>query len=148
MTNDPDPSRPRLESQSRDFQPRQIVAEISGLFREPADAITRLQQRLDLLAEQLSLRFASEEQSGRYVDALGRAPWLTARIQELQQQHQQLVASLRHLRELCQSSTEANTLWPRAQQEFADFADLLLEHEASESNLLEEAHPGPNWCQE
>jgi iron-sulfur cluster repair protein YtfE (RIC family) len=132
----------------REVPPRQVVAEISSIFREPTDAMIGLRERIDWLAEQLSRRFASEEQSGRYDDALCRAPWLTARAQELQQQHQQLTDLLNGLQSLCQSSEGLVAWWQRLRQDFAEFAELLEEHEAAENNLLDDMHPGPSWSQD
>lgn len=132
----------------REVPPRQVVAEISSIFREPTDAMIELCERIDWLADQLARRFASEEQSGRYDDALCHAPWLTARAQELQQQHQQLIDLLNGLRQLCQSSDGLVAWWQRLREDFSEFAELLEEHEAAENNLLDDMHPGPSWSQD
>ncbi len=127
---------------------QQVLKEISDSFYESADAVTRVRERIERLTEQAARRFASEERSGRYEEVLCHAPWLTARAQELQQQHSDLVERCIALRSLCDSSDGPVAWWQRVQQEFEDFAELLQEHEAAENNLLSEMHPGPAWSQD
>jgi uncharacterized membrane protein YccC len=132
----------------RTDHPRDVMEEITDLFYQSADAVSRLRDRIARLADQIASRFAAEEQSGRYEEALCHAPWLTARTQELQQQHVQLIETLHGIRRLCESSDNPVGWWQQVQQEFEDFSELLQEHEAAESNLLEETHPGPAWSQD
>jgi len=128
--------------------PQRVLKEIGDLLDESADAVTQVRQRIERLTEQAASRFASEERSGRYEEVLCQAPWLTARAQELQQQHSDLVEALHRLRGLCDSSNGPVAWWQRVQQEFEDFAELLQEHEAAERNLLAEMHPEPAWGQD
>lgn len=125
--------------------PQDIMEEITDLFYESADAVARLRDRVAKLTEQIAERFAAEEQSGRYDDALSSAPWLTARAQELRQQHVQLVETLHGIQRLCESSDGPVSWWQQVQKEFEEFTELLQEHEAGELNLVEELHPGPAW---
>lgn len=148
MTNEQSLGDPNFICEVRDLPPKQVVAEITGMFQQPADAMAGLRERIEQLAEQLSRRFACEEQSGRYNDALCHAPWLTARAQELQQQHLQLINSLNGLRSLCESSEGLVAWWQRVQEEFKEFAELFQEHEAAEISLLNDMHPGPSWSQD
>ena len=59
--------------------PQDVMEEITDLFYESADAVSRLRERIVRLADQIARRFAAEEQSGRYEEALCHAPWLTSR---------------------------------------------------------------------
>ena len=137
-----------IAAEARLDNPQQVMEEITDLVYESADAVSRLRDRIERLADQIGRRFAAEEQSGRYEDALCRAPWLTARTQELQQQHTQLIEALHGIQRLCESSDGPVAWWERARQDFADFAELLQEHEAAEKNLIEELHPGPDWVRD
>jgi len=136
---------PMILCEVRMDHPQQVMADITDLFNESADAVERLRDRIEQLADQIAGRFAAEEQSGRYEDALCQAPWLTARAQDLQQQHVELVETLHGIKRLCESRDGPVAWWERVQQDFADFSDLLREHEAAEENLLDELHPGPDW---
>jgi len=122
-----------------------VLQDISDSFYESADALARMRDRIARLAEEMASRFAAEEQSGRYEDALCQAPWLTARAQELRQQHIQLIETLNGLRRRCESSDGPVAWWTRIQKDFTDFSELLREHEGAEKNLLEEMHPAPDW---
>jgi iron-sulfur cluster repair protein YtfE (RIC family) len=148
MANEQVLQEPMLRSEVRLDHPQQVLKEISDLFDESADAVTRVREQLERLTEQATRRFASEERSGRYEEVMCHAPWLTARAQELQQQHSDLVETLHRMRSLCESSDGPVAWWQRMQQEFEDFAELLQEHEAAENNLLSEMHPGPAWNQD
>lgn len=148
MSNEQLLEEPMRVSEVRLDHPQQIMGEIAALLGESADAVARLRDRIARLADQITCRFAAEERSGRYEDALCQAPWLTARAQELQQQHAQLVEALDGIRRLCEADGGPLVCWQRVQEEFEDFSDRLREHEAAEVNLLEELHPGPGWVQE
>lgn len=145
MANEQILEEPMIASTARPDDPQQIMAEITDRFYESADVVARLRDRIAQLADQITSRFAAEEQSGRYEDALCHAPWLTARSQELQQQHAQLVEALHGIRRLCESGEGPVAWWQRVREEFEDFSERLQEHEAAEINLLEEVHPGPDW---
>ena len=145
MANGQLPGEPMILCEVRMGHPQQVMADITDLFNESADAVERLRDRIKQLADQIAGRFAAEEQSGRYEDALCQAPWLTARAQELQQQHVELVETLRGIQRLCESSNGPVGWWEHVQQDFADFSDLLRGHEAAEGNLLDELHTGPDW---
>lgn len=148
MTDEQILHEPMILCEVRLDHPQQVLKEISDLFDESAEAVTRVRERLERLTEQAASRFAAEERSGRYEDVLCQAPWLTARAQELQQQHSDLVEALHRLRSLCDSDNGPAAWWQRVQQEFEDFAELLQEHEAGEKNLLAEMHPEPTWSQD
>ncbi|NLF72360.1 MAG: hypothetical protein GX575_25270 [Candidatus Anammoximicrobium sp.] len=145
MTDEQTFQEPMILCEVRLENPQDVLKEISDLFCESTEAVTRLRERLERLTEQAASRFASEERSGRYEEVLCQAPWLTARAQELQQQHSDLVEALHRMRSLCESDDSPAAWWQRVQQEFEDFADLLKEHEAAENNLLSEMHPEPEW---
>lgn len=148
MANESLLEEPMILCEVRMDHPQQVMTEITDLFHESADAVSRLRDRIERLADQLAGRFAAEEQSGRYEDVLCQSPWLIARAQELQQQHVELVETLRGIQRLCESSDGPVGWWHRVQQDFADFSDLLQEHEAAEKNLADEMHPGPEWNRE
>jgi hypothetical protein len=149
MANDQIITRDRISvSQVRFDHPQDVMEEITDLFYESADAVARLRERIARLADQIARRFAAEERSGRYDEALCHAPWLTSRAQELQQQHVQLLEALHGIRRLCDSSDGPVAWWQQVQREFEDFTELLHEHEAAETNLLEEMHPGPAWSRD
>jgi uncharacterized membrane protein YccC len=135
-------------SEVRLDHPQDVMEEITDLFYESADAVARLRERIARLADQIARRFAAEEQSGRYDEALCHAPWLTSRAQELQQQHVQLLEALHGIRRLCDSSDGPVAWWQQVQREFEDFTELLHEHEAAEANLLDDMHPGPAWSRD
>lgn len=141
-------SRCQVRSDRLQDQPQEIMEEIADSFYESADAVFRLRERIERLADQIASRFAEEERSGRYDEALGYAPWLTARAQELQQQHLQLIEALHGIQRRCGSSDGPVAWWQHVRREFEDFSELLQEHEAAESNLLDEMHPGPAWSRD
>ncbi|HPM82906.1 MAG TPA: hemerythrin domain-containing protein [Candidatus Anammoximicrobium sp.] len=136
---------PMVLAEVRVDHSQDVLQDISDSFYESADALARMRDRIARLAEEMASRFAAEEQSGRYEDALCQAPWLTARAQELRQQHIQLIETLNGLRRRCESSDGPVAWWTRIQKDFTDFSELLREHEGAEKNLLEEMHPAPDW---
>ena len=131
---------------SRLDHPLQVLPQITDLLYETADAVSQLRERLVRLADQIEARFAAEERSGRFEDVLCYAPWLTARAQELQQQHVYLVETLRGIQRACESNEGPVAWWQQVQRDFEDFAELFQEHEAAEDNLLRESHPEPSWA--
>jgi|GEM_PF-1565909 len=148
MANEQALRRQAARGRIRAGHPQQLLEEIADAFYESADLVARLRDRIACLAEQISGRFTAEEGSGRFEDVLCNAPWLTARAQELQQQHAQLVESLHAIRRRCESSDGPVSWWLQLQQEFTEFAELLREHEVAELSLLQEVHPGPEWSHE
>jgi hypothetical protein len=139
-----------VSSPERSGDPRTMAVEIADLLSSSAEAMTNLRERLRQLRDRLSVRFASEEASGRYENVLCQAPWLTARAQDLQQQHSELVGALDSFLELCEPGKEGelSAWWSPLQHEFEEFVDLLQEHEAAECEMLRETHPGPAWAEE
>lgn len=145
LENDPRLEQTATPSRARPESPQQVIEQIADLLYESADAVAQLRDRLGRLADQIESRFAAEERSERFDEVLCHAPWLTARAQEFQQQHMQLVEALRGIQRMCDSDDSPVAWAQRVRREFEDFSERLREHQAGESNLLREMHSGPDW---
>jgi hypothetical protein len=115
--------------------------QIDDAFDNAADVISQLQVRFAQLAESLQGRFAAEEQSGWFEEVLSRAPWLTPRAQELQQQHVPLVETVRQLERQCFEENNPVAWWQDVRRRFEELSEMLVEHEEGHNSLLQEMHP-------
>jgi hypothetical protein len=115
--------------------------QIDDAFDNAADVISQLQTRFAQLAECLQSRFAAEEQSGWFDEVLCRAPWLTPRAQELQQQHVPLVETVRQLERQCFEENNPVVWWEDLRRRFEELSEMVLEHEEGHDSLLQEMHP-------
>ena len=88
------------------------------------------------LVDLCEAHFAEEETGGYMHDVIKAAPRLSHRAELLLAQHEHLLESLEALRVLVQSGVESAAWRKRVQQDFAQLARRLGEHESAEYRLV------------
>ena len=98
---------------------------------------------LSRLRDQLAMHFALEEAFGYFDDAVDVAPRLSARAEDLRQEHEQFFLEMCEIVERAERLLyrEASPQKTRAEiaQRFSAFYSALNEHEAREQDLILEA---------
>lgn len=129
----------------RSDHPEQLLEQINDAFYEAADVVARLRDQLGHLVDQLESRFLSEDQSGWFDDVLCHAPWLTPQAQQLHQQQVPLIEMLRNMHQACDAESNPVEWWDRLRRDFAEFSELLQDHNQAKNRLLGEVNPGLGW---
>ncbi len=130
----------------RSDHPDQMLEQINDAFYEAADAVARLRDQLGLLVDQLESRFLSEDQSGWFEEVLCHAPWLTPQAQQLHQQQAPLIEMVRNMQRACDAESSPSGWWDRLRRDFAEFNELLQDHEQAKNRLWGEVNPGLGWA--
>ena len=90
-------------------EPKELIERLVGVLRESGRADGDAPQLLARLSQSLAHRFDREETE--YEDTILRAPWLTAAVRQLREQHEQLLETLEGLSRALPPNDA--TPWPR-----------------------------------
>ena len=141
-------AKPDVEPQSPPSRAvREIMECIAERFAEPGSTFGEISEWMGQLHERMERRFAAEEASGQYEEAISRAPWLTPDVQALKQQHVELLEHSQQLLEQMQLADPPPSFRQKIREDFDDFAARILEHEASEDTLLQDIYSPPDWAE-
>ena len=97
---------------------------------------------LDRLSEAMQRRFAREEASGRYEEAIYQEPSLTALAESLRREHGELLAELQELRQEFVAAHGSPRNWRKFCDRFGEFCEDYLEHETNEQTLTPDGMAG------
>ena len=106
-------------------QPDRERAQVTGLITD--------------MAELVESHLHHEEEGGYFREALEQAPRLTLKAQALLEQHPALLEDVSKLGILAGAGVESEAWWARIEADFTAFAKKFVEHEASETRLVQEA---------
>lgn len=138
---------PFEHSLANETVPKCLMEKIGNALRQKEISTKSIQlglARLDILLDE---KFSREETRGHFDEVLQSKPWLTGCVRQLKAQHGALLESLAEIKEIsgCVPQSPPGLRW-ELRQRYESFVEKYLEHEAGEQNLLDEAFPGPDWC--
>lgn len=114
--------------------------DIFKALEEGPGGIHAASKLLDELVEQVADHFSHEEDGGYYSHVVEAAPWRARVVDELKDQHAELLNTIRKVAgDAClasQSRLPCETVW----KEFAEFLHRCAEHEARENRLVQEVY--------
>ena len=98
-----------------------------------------INQLIGDLYENIVSHFHHEEEGGYLCEALERAPRLSPHAEKLFEQHETLGELLGELLGLAQQREGTDSWWKNLSESFNNFSRELLQHEAAEDDLVQEA---------
>ena len=108
------------------------------LYSEPA-CVPILRKRLGELTAILKSHFEHEEEGGYFEEITSMAPRLSHAAQELENEHDVLLARLEHLANRLSTTVDRAGELAALRQEFGEFIQACRTHEHRETALVQEA---------
>ena len=125
--------------------PRQIIEDLIETLQMKNSLSANPERQFNQSIKSLLQCIALRGDHHAYIDAVERAPWLTADVEQLKRQWTQLEEGLHAIYECARhDETPLNALI----DQLNGFAERFLECEADEQCFLQAAFPPPSWITE
>ena len=125
--------------------PRQIIEDVIETFRKRDSLSANAKQQFNRSIRLLDQCIASRGDHHAYADAVERAPWLTADVEQLKRQWTELQQGLHAIDKRARRGESPNK---SLIDQLNGFAERFFECEADEQCLLQAAFPPPSWTNE
>ncbi|MFV1966730.1 MAG: hemerythrin domain-containing protein [Pirellulaceae bacterium] len=130
----------------RHCEPKELIGRLAVALRERDPGAYMAAPVLVQLSEALSHRFEREDDD--FDAAIQRAPWLTAGVLQLKEQHGQMLQIVDELQVRMQDKDDFSG-WPvDLGDQLEQLIDLFHEHVTVECSLLQESCDQPEWIME
>ena len=95
---------------------------------------------LGSVCEHLVDHFKLEEDGGFFQQLTAQAPRLSDIAETLEEEHVHLLETAQSLAKIAREGDGSDSWWSRLETDFLDFSKRMLQHEAKEHDLLQQAY--------
>lgn len=125
--------------------PRQLIEDLIENLRKSDTLSTKTKTQFRQSIRLLDQCIESRKDEYGYADAVERAPWLTADVEQLKRNWQELRQTLYALYKCVRRGEDSHESLIR---QFNQYAERFVDCEADEQCVLQAAFPGPAWTDE
>ena len=139
MSQQPESSiHPRVVHEHRHL--RLMLERSRELFTDRCESPVGMRHFFANLESSLRAHFAHEEADGIFCEVVAIAPRFRERVEWLKKEHITLLEQVKELQERVEEGPLVNRWWRETAVRFEAFVAFLLEHEASENDLIQNAY--------
>lgn len=118
-----------------------LIAELQWVLLKPSDThLSIVKELMDELVLLLREHFAHEEEGGYFDELVDLQPAVSARVEQLRQEHRQLLAAVQNMNRQLRHADSTPLWFAMIGAEFADFVQRCEAHQREENNMIQEGY--------
>lgn len=118
-----------------------LTTEIRWMLLEPSEAhLALIKGLMGELAALLEIHFAHEEEGGYFTELVEMAPELSARVEQLRQEHREMSATIRAMHSRLRHASSTPVWFEAICRDFSHFLNRCESHQHEENLLAQEGY--------